>query len=227
MPGSRADATRAHWLGVLAKYKQEGSGPDARGMWSPSLDAASRDEIRAIQNAKLAALTPFLYENSAFYRRRFDRLGPAPSDIRSVDDLPKWPVVEIDADSFLLEYDTPRAGDFAPLRFLGRGKGAGLGLISSKSPKLESITALCRRVDEAAKKVTLERLAISPQCGFASTVAGNPVSPGDQRRKLALVVEVARRVWGSPPRSVRHQDRHRHVPQDLARGPTQDELAHA
>ena len=64
MPGSRADATRTHWLGVLAKYKQEGSGPDARGMWSPSLDAASRDEIRAIQNAKLAALTPFLYENS-------------------------------------------------------------------------------------------------------------------------------------------------------------------
>jgi hypothetical protein len=60
MPGSRADATRAHWLGVLAQHKQEGSGPDARGMWSPSLDAASRDEIRAIQNAKLAALTPFL-----------------------------------------------------------------------------------------------------------------------------------------------------------------------
>jgi phenylacetate-CoA ligase len=94
MPGSRADATRAHWLGVLASYKQEGSGPDARGMWSPSLDAASRDEIRAIQNAKLAALTPFLYENSAFYRRRFDRLGLAPTDIRSVDDLPKWPVVD-------------------------------------------------------------------------------------------------------------------------------------
>src|SRR5258706_2108011 len=94
MAGSRADATRAHWLGVLASYKQEASGPDARGMWSPSLDAASRDEIRAIQNAKLAALTPFLYENSAFYRRRFDRLGLAPTDISSVDDLPKWPLLD-------------------------------------------------------------------------------------------------------------------------------------
>jgi 5-methyltetrahydropteroyltriglutamate--homocysteine methyltransferase len=103
---------------------------------------------------------------------------------------------EIDADRFLLEYDTPRAGDFAPLRFLGPGKAAVLGLVSSKSPKLESITALCRRVEEAAKIVPLERLAVSPQCGFASTVAGNPVSPDDQRRKLALVVEVARRVWG-------------------------------
>jgi 5-methyltetrahydropteroyltriglutamate--homocysteine methyltransferase len=69
-------------------------------------------------------------------------------------------------------------------------------LVSSKSPKLESITALCRRVEEAAKIVPLERLAVSPQCGFASTVAGNPVSLDDQRGKLALVVEVARRVWG-------------------------------
>jgi phenylacetate-CoA ligase len=94
MPGSRAEATRAQWLDVLAKYQQEGDGPDPRGMWSPSLDAASRDEIRAIQNAKLAALTPFLYENSAFYRRRFDRFGLAPTDIRGVADLAKWPVVD-------------------------------------------------------------------------------------------------------------------------------------
>ena len=104
--------------------------------------------------------------------------------------------VEVDVDSFLLEYDTPRAGDFAPLRFLGPGKGAVLGLVSSKTAELESIGALCRRIDEASKIVPLERLAVSPQCGFASTVAGNPVSPDDQRQKLALVVEVARRVWG-------------------------------
>jgi 5-methyltetrahydropteroyltriglutamate--homocysteine methyltransferase len=103
---------------------------------------------------------------------------------------------EIDVDSFLLEYDTPRAGDFEPLRFLGPGKGAVLGLISSKTPKLESISELCQRVDEAARIVPLERLAVSPQCGFASTVAGNPLTPEDQRRKLALVVEIARRVWG-------------------------------
>src|SRR5205814_6628817 len=85
----------ARWLEVLARHKQAGRAPDARdGMWCPGLDGASRDEIRAIQNAKLAALTPFLYENSAFYRRRFDRLGLAPSDIRGLDDLPKWPVVD-------------------------------------------------------------------------------------------------------------------------------------
>jgi phenylacetate-CoA ligase len=94
MAASRAEATRARWLDVLAKHQHAGGSPDARGMWCPSLDGASRDEIRAIQNAKLAALTPFLYENSAFYRRRFDRLGLAPTDIRGVEDLPKWPVVD-------------------------------------------------------------------------------------------------------------------------------------
>ncbi len=103
---------------------------------------------------------------------------------------------EVAVDSFLLEYDTPRAGDFAPLRFLGRDKRAVLGLVSTKTPKLETIGSLCRRIEEAAKLVPLDRLAISPQCGFASTVAGNPLSPDDQRRKLVLVVETARRVWG-------------------------------
>src|SRR5579862_8029497 len=88
MAVSRADAKRARWLEVLAAYKRQGGPPDARGMWCPELDAASRDEIRAIQNGKLAALTPFLYENSAFYRRRFDRLGLAPTDIRTPEDLP-------------------------------------------------------------------------------------------------------------------------------------------
>ncbi|HXP75140.1 MAG TPA: AMP-binding protein [Stellaceae bacterium] len=94
MVASRAEATRGRWLDVLAAYKRPGGDPDARGMWCPRLDAASRDEIRSIQNAKLAALTPFLYENSDFYRRRFDRLGLAPTDIREVEDLPKWPVVD-------------------------------------------------------------------------------------------------------------------------------------
>lgn len=93
MAASRAEATRARWLDVLAEYQREG-GLDPRGMWCPSLDAASRDELVAIQNAKLAALTPFLYENSPFYRRRFDRLGLTPTDVRTVEDLPKWPVVD-------------------------------------------------------------------------------------------------------------------------------------
>ncbi len=97
---------------------------------------------------------------------------------------------------FLLEYDTPRAGDFAPLRFVPKDKGVVLGLVSSKVAALESVDALRRRADEAAKFVDAERLALSPQCGFASTVAGNPVTEDDMRAKLRLVVDAARKIWG-------------------------------
>ena len=99
-------------------------------------------------------------------------------------------------DRFLLEYDTERAGGFEPLRFMPRDKMVVLGLISSKEPNLESVDDLQRRIDEAARYVPLENLAISPQCGFASTALGNLLSWDDQRRKLELVVEVARKVWG-------------------------------
>ncbi len=96
---------------------------------------------------------------------------------------------------FLLEYDTPRAGDFAPLRFVPKDKGVVLGVISSKTPVLESLDTLKRRVDEATRYIDLDRLAIGPQCGFASTVAGNPVTEDDERRKLALVVAAANQFW--------------------------------
>ena len=96
---------------------------------------------------------------------------------------------------FLLEYDTPRAGDFAPLRFVPRSKGVVLGLISTKTPALESLESLKRRVEDAARYIDLDRLAISPQCGFASTVAGNPLSEADERAKLALVVQAAKEIW--------------------------------
>lgn len=102
----------------------------------------------------------------------------------------------LQADAFFLEYDTGRTGGFAPLGFVPADKTAVLGLVSTKTPALEDADALCRRIDEAARYLPLERLALSPQCGFASTVAGNPLSADDQRRKLALVVEVAARVWG-------------------------------
>ena len=98
---------------------------------------------------------------------------------------------------FLLEFDTPRAGDFAPLHFVPKNKGVVLGVISSKTPVLESLDALKRRVDEATRYIDLDRLAIGPQCGFASTVAGNPVTEDDERRKLTLVVDAARQFWGS------------------------------
>jgi 5-methyltetrahydropteroyltriglutamate--homocysteine methyltransferase len=103
---------------------------------------------------------------------------------------------EVKVDAFFLEYDTPRAGDFAPLRFMAKDKTAVLGLVSTKTPVLEDVAELRRRIDEAARYVPLERLALSPQCGFASTVGGNLLTIDDQWRKLELVVEVARRVWG-------------------------------
>ncbi len=97
---------------------------------------------------------------------------------------------------FLLEFDTARAGDFAPLRFVAADKGVVLGLVSSKSASLEPLEALLARIDEAARFIDRDRLAISPQCGFASTVAGNPVSEADERAKLALCVRAARAAWG-------------------------------
>jgi 5-methyltetrahydropteroyltriglutamate--homocysteine methyltransferase len=95
---------------------------------------------------------------------------------------------------FLLEYDTPRAGDFKPLRFV-KDKGVVLGLVSSKTPALESLDDLKRRTHEATNYVDFDRLAISPQCGFASTVAGNPLTEADERAKLGLVVLAAQRIW--------------------------------
>ena len=99
-------------------------------------------------------------------------------------------------DHFLLEFDTPRAGGFAPLRFVPKGKGVVLGLVSSKTPVLESKDLLKRRTDEAARYVDATRLAISPQCGFASTIGGNPLSEAEQRAKLRLCVDAAAAIWG-------------------------------
>jgi 5-methyltetrahydropteroyltriglutamate--homocysteine methyltransferase len=103
---------------------------------------------------------------------------------------------QLNVDRFLLEYDTDRAGGFEPLRYVPRGKMVVLGLISSKLPALESYDDLRRRIDEAAAYVPLENLALSPQCGFASTALGNLLTWDEMRRKLELVVETARRVWG-------------------------------
>ncbi len=114
----------------------------------------------------------------------------------SYDAIAERLFAELPHDRFLLEYDSPRAGSFAPLRFLPKGKVAVLGLVSTKVPELETVEALKRRIDEAAKMVPLEQLAISPQCGFASDVVGNLISADDQKRKLERVVETARQVWG-------------------------------
>jgi 5-methyltetrahydropteroyltriglutamate--homocysteine methyltransferase len=98
-------------------------------------------------------------------------------------------------DRFLLEYDDERSGTLEPLRFIPRGKTVVLGFISSKRPQLESKREVIRRIEEAARHVPLENLALSPQCGFASTMEGNLLSEDDQWAKLRLVVEIAREVW--------------------------------
>jgi 5-methyltetrahydropteroyltriglutamate--homocysteine methyltransferase len=99
------------------------------------------------------------------------------------------------ATHFLLEYDTARAGDFKPLRFVPKDKGVVLGLVSTKTPALEPLDDLKRRVSEAAGFIDLDRTGIGPQCGFASTAAGNPLTEDDERAKLGLLVQAADALW--------------------------------
>jgi 5-methyltetrahydropteroyltriglutamate--homocysteine methyltransferase len=103
---------------------------------------------------------------------------------------------ELPHNRFLLEFDTPRAGSFDPLRFVPKGKVVVLGLVSTKVAELETVEALKRRIGEASKFIPLDQLAISPQCGFASDVVGNLLGPNEQKRKLEIVAETARQVWG-------------------------------
>jgi 5-methyltetrahydropteroyltriglutamate--homocysteine methyltransferase len=97
---------------------------------------------------------------------------------------------------FLLEFDTPRAGDFTPLAMVPKTKGVVLGLVSSKVPQLEPLDVLKRRAAAAGKYIDLAQCAISPQCGFASTMGGNPVTEADERAKLRRCVEAAAAIWG-------------------------------
>jgi 5-methyltetrahydropteroyltriglutamate--homocysteine methyltransferase len=103
---------------------------------------------------------------------------------------------ELAVDGYFLEYDDPRSGDFAPLRHVPANKTVVLGLVTTKLGELETPDAVKRRIDEAAKHTPLDQLALSPQCGFSSTVHGNDVSQAQQRAKLELVMGVARDVWG-------------------------------
>jgi 5-methyltetrahydropteroyltriglutamate--homocysteine methyltransferase len=103
---------------------------------------------------------------------------------------------EINVDTYFLEYDDERSGDFAPLRFVPANKSVVLGIVSSKTTVLEKPDDLCRRIDEAAVYLPLERLCVSPQCGFSSTHHGNALTHDDQWRKLELVVNTAGKMWG-------------------------------
>ena len=104
---------------------------------------------------------------------------------------------ELNVDTFFLEYDSPRSGDFEPLKHVPKNKSVILGIVSSKTSQIESKDKLKTRIDEASQYIDINQLGLSPQCGFASTVAGNPVTLDVEKSKLALIVEVANEVWGS------------------------------
>jgi 5-methyltetrahydropteroyltriglutamate--homocysteine methyltransferase len=104
---------------------------------------------------------------------------------------------KMDLDAYFLEYDDDRSGDFRPLRFLPKGKIVVLGLVTTKFGEMETKDALKRRIEEAARYAPLEQLALSPQCGFSSTVHGNNIAVEVQRSKLRLVIETAQEVWGN------------------------------
>jgi 5-methyltetrahydropteroyltriglutamate--homocysteine methyltransferase len=143
----------------------------------------------AILDAAPAGMTTAMHLCRGNYRGRWMASG-------GYDYVAARLFAEVAVDTFFLEYDSERAGDFAPLAEIPEGCSAVLGLVSSKSPELEPADQLKRRLDEAANVLPMERLGISPQCGFASSVAGNPLSEDDQWRKLERVVEVANSVWG-------------------------------
>ncbi len=114
----------------------------------------------------------------------------------SYDDVAERLFNALNIQFYFLEYDTPRAGTFAPLRLVPRHKTVVLGIISTKTPAMENKDDMKRRLEEAARQLDLDRLAVSPQCGFASIDTGNPIAPDVQEAKLRLVVELARDIWG-------------------------------
>ena len=165
------------------RFRDQGADPDA-----------VFDEWIAADNASLAGIDPQGATIAMHLCRGNNRGGWFGEG--GYDPIAEKLFHEIAVERFLLEFDTERSGGFEPLRFMPRGKHVVLGLITTKTGALEPAEEVRRRIDEAAQYVPMEHLALSPQCGFATFVAGNPLSWDEQRRKLELVVETARRVWG-------------------------------
>jgi 5-methyltetrahydropteroyltriglutamate--homocysteine methyltransferase len=186
----QVDAPRYSYY-VDARWRQHlrdlGEDPDA------SLDEAIAADNACLEGARRQGLTVAMHICRGNNESKWYAEG-------GYEPLAEKLFASLAVDRFLLEYDTARAGTFEPLRFIPRDTRdtmVVLGLVSSKDPRLESPDELRRRIDEAARYVPLENLALSPQCGFASTVAGNLLTEAEQWRKLELVVETARQVWGT------------------------------
>ena len=165
------------------QMKQAGLNPDQE------LESAIAGDNTALQGVPRGGVTLALHVCRGNSRSRWYTEG-------GYDAIAEKLFGMLDVDRFLLEYDSERSGGFEPLRLVPRGKDVVLGLVTTKEPRLESPDELRRRIDEAARHVPLENLALSPQCGFASVAAGNLLSMDEQWRKLELVVETARKVWG-------------------------------
>jgi 5-methyltetrahydropteroyltriglutamate--homocysteine methyltransferase len=176
----------SHYLDPLqrARMRQEGRHPDKE------LENAIAGDNAALRDVPRASVTLALHVCRGNNRSRWFTEGGYGAIAEKL-------FGQLQVDRFLLEYDTERSGGFEPLRLVPRGKSVVLGLITTKEPKLEAQNDLRRRIDEASKFVPLENLALSPQCGFASVAAGNLLSMDQQWKKLELVVDTARKVWGA------------------------------
>jgi len=156
-------------------------------------DELLRDYVRAINRAiadRSPNLTVAMHTCRGNYQGHWMAEG-------GYDPIAEYLFSEIKVDTLFLEYDSPRAGSFAPLRFMPKDKTVVLGLVSTKTPRLENADELKQRIDDASRYVDLAQLCLSPQCGFSSNYLGNVVTIDDEKRKLALVVDVARAVWGT------------------------------
>jgi 5-methyltetrahydropteroyltriglutamate--homocysteine methyltransferase len=160
-----------------------GQDPDA------ALDEAIRVDNACLEGARRPGVTLAIHLCRGNNRSHWYAQG-------GYDPIAEKLFTELQVDRFLLEYDDERSGTFEPLRLVPRGKTVVLGLVSSKLRELESAAELRRRIEAAARYVPLDHLALSPQCGFASTMEGNLLSEADQWAKLGLVAKVAREVWG-------------------------------
>jgi 5-methyltetrahydropteroyltriglutamate--homocysteine methyltransferase len=160
-----------------------GQDPDA------ALDEAVRADNACLEGARRPGVTLAIHLCRGNNRSHWYAQG-------GYDPIAEKLFAGLQVDRFLLEYDDERSGTFEPLRFVPRGKTVVLGLVSSKLPALESTADLRRRIEAASRFVSMDDLALSPQCGFASTMEGNLLTEADQWAKLGLCVRVAREVWG-------------------------------
>jgi 5-methyltetrahydropteroyltriglutamate--homocysteine methyltransferase len=187
VPYVQLDAPRyAYYVDPVVRGRLAGSGVDP----DQALDEAIAADNATLAGAPRAGVTLAIHLCRGNSRSRWFAAG-------GYEPIAEKLFGSLAVDTFLLEYDTDRAGGFEPLRFVPPDKTVVLGLVTTKEPTLESQDLLRRRIDEAARYVPLERLALSPQCGFASIAAGNFISQDDERRKLELVVDTARKVWSS------------------------------